>query len=143
MPDWATTLAAVIITAIIAPIVTDFLRRRRNIADTEKTDAETEKTRAETRLIEIQEVEARVKRLIDTATNGTTELFEQQRVEIVELRNRVRDQDMQISIMSETINSLVAQVRRFEVERDELKAQLESVNAANLSLLQRVEGIVP
>ena len=41
MPDWLPTIAAVIITAVIAPIVTDFLRRRRNVADTELVEAQT------------------------------------------------------------------------------------------------------
>lgn len=140
-PDWLILIASTVITAIIAPIVADFLRRRRNAVDIEKLDAEADKIRAETRLLEAGELEARVQRIVDAAVLGTAEIIEQQRGEIIDLRNTVRTQQDQIAIMSETINRVVAENIRAETQISQLKLELESVHTANLSLLERIQEL--
>lgn len=138
-PDWLITLivtaiVAPIITAIIAPVVVARLQRRRDNAVTDKTAAEAEKVRAETRLLEISELEARVQAIVDGAVHGTTDLMEQLRGQVIDQGNELRQQDLQIAQMSETISSAMWRIR-------ELETVNKSVEEANLKLLQRVDEL--
>lgn len=133
MPDWLSGLIGSAITAVVALVIA-LVQRWRNPAETNEVRARAEKTRAETRLLKVEELEAKVKSVVDSALLGTAELIEQQRGEIVSLRNRVSDQDQQLSVMSETINTAMARIRQLECEN-------KSLNAVNLRLIARIEEL--
>jgi len=141
MPDWLVAITGIVITAIVAPSVVELWRRRRNVADVYRVSADTEKVRVETRILEIGELEKRITTLIDKSVLGAADFIEQQRSEIVELRNRIGAQDHQIGIMSETLNTMAAQIRRLEFELDQARVRGANVHAANLRLLERIEEL--
>jgi hypothetical protein len=133
MPDWLAGIVGVVVTAL-GLVAVELVKRWRAPADTNKVRAEANKIRAETRLLEVGEIETSVRALVDSALIGTAELIEQQRGEIVELRNRVSGQDHQISIMSETISSAMARIRQLETEN-------QSLHATNLRLIERIDEL--
>ncbi len=152
MPDWAVTLATVVITAIttyiVAPIVAKILRRRRDDADTGKVIAETQtekaqtdKVRAETRLLKISEIDAKITTLVEKAVYGASDFIEHQRAEIKELRQRSTEQDHKIAIMNETISTMIAQIRRLELAVEQGKVREDELHKANLRLLEQVGDV--